>query len=69
MLVFLQHTLPDTIENISIWEDSNVKVGLNYSVELALLFIAKKRVGHPDSARVGHSQVFDTACNKIKVCI
>ena len=39
---------PDTVENIPVGEYSNIQVGLNDVVELGLLLIPEKCVGHPD---------------------
>ena len=39
---------PDTVENIPVGEYSHIQVGLNDVVELGLLLIPEKCVGHPD---------------------
>jgi len=53
--------LPDAVKYVSVWEDSDVKIGLDDVVELAVLLVPEKGVRHPNFARIGHRQVFDSA--------
>lgn len=49
--------LPNAVENVSIGKDSDVEVGLDDLVEVALLLIAEEGVGHPHLARVRQGKV------------
>lgn len=53
--------IPDTIKNIPIRENSNVKVWLNDVMELAVLLISEKCIRHPHFSGICHCQVFDAA--------
>ena len=45
-------TYPNAIEDVAVREDSDVKVGLDDRVELALLLIPKESVRHPNLKQV-----------------
>ena len=55
--------IPDTVEDISNWVNSDVKIGLDYFMKLTLFFISEEGVRHPNSTWIRHGQIFDAACN------
>ena len=42
---------PDAVQNVAVRKHPDVKVGLNYIVELAILFISEKSIWHPNLKR------------------
>ena len=42
---------PDAVQNVTVRKHPDVKVGLNYIVELAILFISEKSIWHPNLKR------------------
>ena len=57
----LRNFAPDAVEHISVGKDSNVDVVDENRVEVACLFIAEKSVWHPNLARIGQGQIFQSA--------
>ena len=55
--------LPDTVENITIWVDSNIHIGNYYLMFLCLLLISEEGVWHPNFGRVCQSQVVQLPWN------
>ena len=72
--------IPDTVQDIAIWEDSDINIGHQNIMETALLFVAKKGVRHPYLFGVCHCEVLNLGwkrkissfiCNsmqKIRIC-
>ena len=58
-------TLPDTIKDIAIGEDSDVHVGHQNVVKPTLFFITEESVGHPYFLGVCHCEVLNLGCKKI----
>ena len=50
---------PYTVEDISIREDPDVQVWLNYLVEFCILLVPEESVRHPHFGPLCHGQVFD----------
>ena len=57
-------TLPDTIKDIAIGEDSDVHVGHQNVVKPTLFFITEESVGHPYFLGVCHCEVLNLGCKK-----
>ena len=55
--------LPDTVENISIREDPDIKVRSEDLMESSNLLIPEESVRHPHLAGIRQGQVPDTLCN------
>ena len=62
-------TLPDTIKDIAIGEDSDVHVGHQYVMKPALFFIAKESVRHPHFLGVRHCEVLNLGCKKMETLL
>ena len=56
-------SLPYAVENVSVWVDPDVQVGLDDVVKVSILFIAKKCIWHPNLPGIGKSQVTYVSCN------
>ena len=54
--------LPNTVENVAVREDTNVKIWREDGVKPADLLISEESVRHPHLAGVRHGQVFYFAC-------
>ena len=64
MLLLTLMTLPDTIKDIAIGEDSDVHVGHQNVVKPTLFFITEESVGHPYFLGVCHCEVLNLGCKK-----
>ena len=54
----------DAVQDVTVWEHSDVQIWLKDVVEPTDLFVPEKCVWHPDFSRVCHGQVADLFCNK-----
>ena len=54
---------PDTVENITIGKDSDVKVWRENCVKPSDLLVPEESVGHPDLTGVRHRQILDLPWN------
>jgi hypothetical protein len=55
----LVQLIPNAVEDVSVWKNSDIKIWLNDVVELAVLLVPEEGVRHPDLSRISHGQVFD----------
>lgn len=58
---------PDTVQDISIWVNPDIQVGLKDIVETADLLIPEEGIRHPHLAWICHGQVFDFACGRREI--
>ena len=58
--------LPYAVKDVAVGIDSDVKVGLNDFVELAVFLVPEKCVWHPDLLGVCHGEVLDASIHVIE---
>ena len=63
----LEWSPPDTVENITIGKDSNIKVGRQNGVKPPDLLVPEESVRHPDLAGVRHGEVLDLPWNTAEI--
>ena len=53
------NNLPDAVEDGAVGKDAHVHVGYDNVVKVALAFVRKEQIRHPNFARIGKSQIFN----------
>lgn len=59
----VHRVLPDTVQDVSVWEDSNVDIGYDDVMKMAFAFVGEEQIRHPDLIWIGKRQVLQFTCN------